>query len=204
MALWSTTCQGSRKSLAALRELHETYGSRGVRFLILANDPTVERLVQFVDSAQLDVPMVHAPDLKPFDFAEHAVDTDEYRVVFSLPSFLVVSSNGIVVARSGGMLSDAVLVRALDSLTADAGAQEERAPRDYTREGPPAVSSEGSGFRGVSFHFIVPSRKAVDEVMGDAVAAGGAVVKEAAAVQWGYFGSFSNPDGYLWKVASPS
>jgi len=67
------------------------------------------------------------------------------------------------------------------------------------------VSSEGSGFRGVSFHFIVASSEAVDEAMGDAVAAGGAVVKEAAASQWGgYFGYFSDPDGYLWKVASPS
>jgi hypothetical protein len=67
------------------------------------------------------------------------------------------------------------------------------------------VSSEGSGFRGVSFHFIVPSNEAVDEVMGNAVAAGGRVVKEAAASQWGgYFGYFSDPDGYLWKVASPA
>jgi uncharacterized protein len=66
------------------------------------------------------------------------------------------------------------------------------------------VPSEGSGFRGVSFHYIVPSREAVDEVMGNAMAAGGDVVKEAAAVQWGYFGYFSDPDGYLWKVASAS
>jgi predicted lactoylglutathione lyase len=66
------------------------------------------------------------------------------------------------------------------------------------------VSSEGSGFRGVSFHFIVPSRQAVDEVMSNAVAAGGDVVKEAAATQWGYFEYFSDPDGYLWKVASGS
>jgi catechol 2,3-dioxygenase-like lactoylglutathione lyase family enzyme len=64
------------------------------------------------------------------------------------------------------------------------------------------VSSEGSGFRGVSFHFIVSSREAVDEVMGNAVAAGGGVVKEAEATQWGYFGYFSDPDEYLWKVAS--
>src|ERR687892_2412863 len=35
------------------------------------------------------------------------------------------------------------------------------------------VSSEGSGFRGVSFHFIVPSREEVDKVMGNAVGAGG-------------------------------
>ena len=43
------------------------------------------------------------------------------------------------------------------------------------------VSSEGSGFRGVSFHHIVPSRE-VDELIGRAAAA----------------------DGHLWKVASPS
>jgi uncharacterized protein len=44
----------------------------------------------------------------------------------------------------------------------------------------------------------------VDEVMGKAVAAGGGVVKEAAATQWGYFGYFGDPDGNLWKVASSS
>jgi uncharacterized protein len=67
------------------------------------------------------------------------------------------------------------------------------------------VSPEGSGFRGVSFHYIVASSEAVDEVMANATAAGGEVVKEAAGSQWGgYFGYFSDPDGYLWKVASPS
>jgi uncharacterized protein len=66
------------------------------------------------------------------------------------------------------------------------------------------LSSDGSGFRGVSFHFIVPSSDAVDEVMGNAVAAGGGVVKETAASRWGYFGYFSDPDGHLWKVASGS
>lgn len=67
------------------------------------------------------------------------------------------------------------------------------------------VSPEGSGFRGVSFHFIVLSSEAVDELMASAVAAGGGVVKKAAAAQWGgYFGYFSDPDGYLWKVASSS
>ena len=37
-----------------------------------------------------------------------------------------------------------------------------------------------------------------------AVKAGGAVVKEAAGADWGYFGYFSDPDGYLWKVATGS
>jgi predicted lactoylglutathione lyase len=54
----------------------------------------------------------------------------------------------------------------------------------------------------VSFHFIIPSSDTVDEVMGNAVAAGGGVVKQAAASPCGYFGYFSDPDGYLWKVAS--
>jgi catechol 2,3-dioxygenase-like lactoylglutathione lyase family enzyme len=65
------------------------------------------------------------------------------------------------------------------------------------------VAPEGSGFRGVSFHFSAPSREVVDEVMKHAVAAGGGVVREAADSKWGgYFGYFSDPDGHLWKVAS--
>ena len=67
------------------------------------------------------------------------------------------------------------------------------------------VSPRGSGFRGVSFHCILGSRAAVDELLGKAVAAGGSIVKPAAAAQWGgYFGYFSDLDGHLWKVASPS
>jgi uncharacterized protein len=65
------------------------------------------------------------------------------------------------------------------------------------------VSAEGSGFTGISFHYIVSSRETVDEVIASAVAAGGAVVKAAAGAQWGgYSGYFSDPDGYLWKVAT--
>jgi len=65
------------------------------------------------------------------------------------------------------------------------------------------VPAEGSGFRGVSFHRIVPDRAAVDDVIASAVAAGGEVVRAADASQWGgYFGYFSDPDGYLWKVAT--
>jgi predicted enzyme related to lactoylglutathione lyase len=64
------------------------------------------------------------------------------------------------------------------------------------------VPPEGSGFRGVSFHYIVDSKDIVDDVIAKAVAAGGSVVREAATVQWGYFGYFSDPDGNLWKVAA--
>ena len=76
----------------------------------------------------------------------------------------------------------------------------------YQREAAAAdagVPAEGSGFRGVSFHYTVDDRQAVDEVMASAVAAGGETVKAAAAAQWGgYSGYFSDPDGYLWKVAT--
>ncbi len=65
------------------------------------------------------------------------------------------------------------------------------------------VSPEGSGFRGVSIHYLTDSREAVDEVIAAAAKAGGGVVKEPAAGQWGgYSGYFSDPDGYLWKVAT--
>jgi catechol 2,3-dioxygenase-like lactoylglutathione lyase family enzyme len=67
------------------------------------------------------------------------------------------------------------------------------------------VSPEGSGFTGVSFHYIVASSATVDEVMASAEAAGGSVVRPAAGSQWGgYSGYFADPDGYLWKVASSS
>jgi uncharacterized protein len=64
------------------------------------------------------------------------------------------------------------------------------------------VSAEGSGFRGVSFHYIVEASDAVDEAMNQAVAAGADVVREPTSSGWGRFGYFSDPDGYLWKVAS--
>jgi catechol 2,3-dioxygenase-like lactoylglutathione lyase family enzyme len=65
------------------------------------------------------------------------------------------------------------------------------------------VSPEGSGFRGASFHFIVASSDAVDDVIATAVDAGATIVKKPEASQWGgYFGYFSDPDGYLWKVAA--
>lgn len=65
------------------------------------------------------------------------------------------------------------------------------------------VSVEGSGFRGVSFHYIVENSESVDDVLSRAVAAGGSIVKKAEASQWGgYSAYFSDPDGYLWKTAA--
>jgi len=73
-----------------------------------------------------------------------------------------------------------------DALAADAG-----------------VPSEGSGFRGVTLNYIVTSTERVDEVLAQADRAGGEIVKPGQGSQWGgHFGYFSDPDGYLWKVAS--
>ena len=78
----------------------------------------------------------------------------------------------------------------------------------YQREAAAAdagVPAEGSGFSGVSFHYIVDSRSVVDELLSSAAGSGGAIVKPAAPAQWGgYFGYFSDPDGHLWKVATAS
>ena len=65
------------------------------------------------------------------------------------------------------------------------------------------VPAAGSGFRGVSFHYLVASNDEVDEVLARAEAAGATIVRAAEGAPWGgYFGYFSDPDGHLWKVAS--
>ncbi|MFD6434702.1 VOC family protein [Streptomyces venezuelae] len=65
------------------------------------------------------------------------------------------------------------------------------------------VPPEGAGFRGVSLHYLTDSRNEVDEMVQAAESAGGTVVREPAATEWGgYFGYFSDPDGHLWKVAT--
>ena len=78
----------------------------------------------------------------------------------------------------------------------------------YAREAAAAdagVSAEGSGFSGVSFHYLTDSRGEVDTVLRTAVDAGATEVKPASAAEWGgYFGYFSAPDGHLLKVATDS
>jgi uncharacterized protein len=65
------------------------------------------------------------------------------------------------------------------------------------------VPPDGSGFRGITLNYIVPSTEQVDDVLAQAERAGADIVKPAQEAQWGgYFGYFSDPDGYLWKVAS--
>ena len=61
----------------------------------------------------------------------------------------------------------------------------------------------GSGFHGFTLSYIVPSTQRVDEVMEKAKRAGAKILKPAEKVQWGgYSGTFSDPVGYVWKIAS--
>ena len=64
------------------------------------------------------------------------------------------------------------------------------------------VSADGSGFRGFSLHYIVSAPEEVDDALARAERAGAKIIKPAHKVQWGYFGYFADPDGYLWKVAT--
>jgi len=63
------------------------------------------------------------------------------------------------------------------------------------------VSSDGSGFGGVVFNYVVRSEDRVGEILDEAEKAGGKILKPAANLQWGgYGGSFADPDGYIWNI----
>ena len=65
------------------------------------------------------------------------------------------------------------------------------------------VAADGSGFRGITLSYIVSSEERVDAVLAEAKRAGGKIAKPAQKASWGgYFGYFTDPDGYLWKVAA--
>ena len=72
-----------------------------------------------------------------------------------------------------------------DALAADAGA-----------------SPETSGFRGFVLNHIVHDEDRVDALLADAEQAGGAIAKPVEKAGWGVSGYFTDPDGYLWKVAA--
>jgi len=64
------------------------------------------------------------------------------------------------------------------------------------------VSSEGSGFVGITLAHNVRSPEDVDELIRQAVDGGGRLVKAGQKAEWGgYSGYFADPDGFLWEVA---
>jgi uncharacterized protein len=64
------------------------------------------------------------------------------------------------------------------------------------------VFAEGRGFSGVTFAHNVRSAAEVDQLLGEAAAGGGRLVKAGRETDWGgYSGYFADPDGFLWEVA---
>jgi uncharacterized protein len=82
--------------------------------------------------------------------------------------------------------SSALTLYPWDRLAADAG-----------------VPADGSGFRGITFSYNVASEDRVDEVLAEAADAGAKITKQPHATPWGgYSGSFSDPEGNVWEVAT--
>jgi hypothetical protein len=62
------------------------------------------------------------------------------------------------------------------------------------------VAAEGSGFRGITFSYNVHSEDRVDEALAEASNAGAKITKPPERTPWGGFsGSFSDPEGHVWK-----
>jgi uncharacterized protein len=62
--------------------------------------------------------------------------------------------------------------------------------------------TDSGGWGGVTLAHNVRSPVEVDAILGEALAAGGTIVREGAETFWGgYSGVFLDPDGYPWEVA---
>ena len=67
------------------------------------------------------------------------------------------------------------------------------------------IDPGGSGFRGIALAYNTRSDAEVDAVLGQAVEAGGTIVRPAGRAFWGgRTGYFADTDGHLWEVAHNS
>jgi uncharacterized glyoxalase superfamily protein PhnB len=65
------------------------------------------------------------------------------------------------------------------------------------------IDEDGSGFRAAVFNRRAGSREEVAALLATAVSAGGRIAVAAGETEWGgYSGHFTDPAGFLWKVAS--
>ena len=64
------------------------------------------------------------------------------------------------------------------------------------------VTDTGATFSGISIAFNTRSHDEVDEILAQAEAAGGTILKPGEEQPWGgYSGYFADPDGHPWEVA---
>ncbi len=100
----------------------------------------------------------------------------------------IKDDHGEFVALSLGAGSSTLALYRREALAADAG-----------------VAPHGSGFPDFTLSFIVYSAAGVDAVLAAAERAGATITRLAKRQFWGgYSGYFTDPDGYHWKVASPT
>ena len=67
------------------------------------------------------------------------------------------------------------------------------------------ASADGEGFQGFTLSHNMRTEQEVDELLGAAVLAGARLIKQACRADWGgYSGYFSDPDGFLWEIATGS
>lgn len=67
---------------------------------------------------------------------------------------------------------------------------------------PAGGASGAGGFRGVAVSINLSSPAEVDAAIATWVAAGGSIMRGAAATEWGgYSGYVADPDGHLWELA---
>lgn len=63
-------------------------------------------------------------------------------------------------------------------------------------------SPDGTGFGGIVLSHNVREREQVDEVLAEAVQAGGSILTPAREMDWGgYCGHMADPDGHIWEIA---
>jgi predicted lactoylglutathione lyase len=94
----------------------------------------------------------------------------------------VRAAEGVAFFQCGGLV---LSLYPVEDLAADAG-----------------LASGGSGFAGFALAQNVRAKAEVDQLLAEAEAVGGRIVKPGADIHWGgYIGYFSDPDGHLWEIA---
>ena len=93
IALWSSTCSASREALGAILSLQAEFVLRGVRVILLADDPEIDALLS-LGSAFGPLPVGHAAGQLKETFSQTRLGP--WRRGLGLPSFLVLDRNATV------------------------------------------------------------------------------------------------------------
>lgn len=129
VALWSTHCPYQGPWIAAFDSLARTYGPRGVRVVVLADDaagPVLDSALQRAAwlPAVTAVGIANGRLSRVFDRSRTAPERHTDRVEFVLPSFLLIGPDGRIIRRAFGPVI-AGFQPALDSLLERAHAASE-------------------------------------------------------------------------------